>query len=225
MGGDLATMKARIARELRRSDLTTQIGDAITDAIRVYQKQRFRFSESIPTAPVTFMTVPGQAVYDVATQANIKTLFAFDYVLMLVGGVEWPLGRWQPEQLRYYNSGNTMQGQPSWYAYEGNELMLAPVPTNAWQVTIGGHFRVPEPQDDAEKDNPWMTDAERLIRARAKYEIAVHVTRNPTMAVAMSPDPPALNGGTTGAAYREWKALKGEANRVTGTGRIRPVQF
>jgi hypothetical protein len=35
-----------------------------------------------------------------------------------------------------------------------------------------------------------MNAAERLIRSRAKYEIALHVTRNATMVSAMSPDEP-----------------------------------
>jgi hypothetical protein len=73
-------------------------------------------------------------------------------------------------------------------------------------------------------NNPWMTTAERLIRARAKYEIATHVTRNAQMMAAMSPDPP-LPFQAPGAAYREWKQLKSTANKSSGRGIIRPMQF
>mgnify|MGYP003487895577 FL=1 len=41
----LATMKDRIARELRRSNIETQIGEAITTAIDAYQTERFAFAE------------------------------------------------------------------------------------------------------------------------------------------------------------------------------------
>lgn len=224
MADDLATMKARIASELSRSDLGTQIASAINDAIAVYQKERFRFNETVPSAPITFSTVAQQANYGTAANANIGTLFHIDYLLLQIGNDLYYLTRDDPSRLKVYNQVNTMAGQPLWYAVEGNEIILSPVPSNVWTVTIGLFKRVAAPATDNEVGNPWMIDGERLIRARAKYEIAVHVTRNPTMAAAMSPDVPAP-GQPVGAAYREWKSLKGEANRVTSLGRVRAMQF
>lgn len=225
MAGDLAAMKTRIASELSRSNLKDQIALAITDAIAVYQKERFRFSDTIPGAPPTFNTVVDQWIYTSADNAAISTLFNFDYVLVNIGNTIQYLEQWMPKILKLYLQQNTMRGQPTWYAYEGNELMLAPIPSAAYLITLGAFLRVPAPATDVEAGNPWMVDGERLIRARAKFEIATHVTRNPTMMQAMSPDPPERNGGVVGAAWREWKSLKGEANRVTGRGFMRPMQF
>jgi hypothetical protein len=82
----LAQMKTRIAQELRRNDLTTEIANAISTAIAAYQYERFYFNQSsVVNAPAT----------------------------------------------------------------------------------------------DGEPDNPWMTDAEHLIRSRAKLEIWANVLREP----------------------------------------------
>jgi len=99
-------------------------------------------------------------------------------------------------------------------------LILYPVPVSAYKCWIGCHLAMPPPASDTEENNVWMTprNAERLIRCRAKYEIAVHVTRNPTMAQAMSPD----NGET----YRSYMELKREGNKITSTlSRVRPMKF
>jgi hypothetical protein len=112
-----------------------------------------------------------------------------------------------------------------WYAYEGNELILSPVPDTIYTVTMGIFRRVAAPANGSEASNPWMIWAERLIRARAKFEIATHVTRNQEMAVAMSPEPPMQNGGRVGAAWREFRVLKSETNRVVSLGKIRAMPF
>jgi hypothetical protein len=227
MAGDLATMKARIARELARPDLTTQIADAINDAISIYAQERFRFSETSLSAPPTFNTVAGQAVYGPAANANISTMFKVDWVNMAVGGSAiFELIRDTPENLLLYNEqSGFLQGQPSSFAYRGNELLLSPVPDKAYAITLGLFLNVPAPAGDGTTGNPWMTDGELLIRSRAKFEIATHVTRNAGMAQAMSPDAPMENGGVVGASYRAWKMLKGTANRVVARGIIRPMAF
>lgn len=221
----LGGMKARIARELSRSNLTDDIADAISDAISIYQKERFRFSDIIPSAPPTFNTVNGQWIYTSADNPNISSAYHFDYVQMDLGGSTVELVRWNPGELKLYIQQQTMRGQPSWYAYEGNQLLLAPIPPQAYTITLGLFRNVPAPADDIEVDNPWMVDAEKLIRSRAKYELAINKTRNATMAQLMSPHPPVDNGGVLGAAYDAYVTLKAETNRVTRRGRVRPMAF
>lgn len=225
MAGTQGDMKTRIAGELGRSNLTSEIADAITTAISAYQKERFRFSDAVPNAPVTFNTVAGRYIYTSADNANISTLFNFDYVLMTIGASVQQLVQWTPDELKLYIQAQTMAGQPGWYAYEGNQLMLAPVPSDVYPVELGIFKNILAPATDIEAGNPWMTDAELMIRARAKYEIAVHKTRNAVMAQQMSPYPPAENGGVVGAAYGAWRELKRVANRATGLGRVRPMRF
>lgn len=226
----LGEMKARIASELARGNLSTQIASAISTAIRSYQKERFRFNESVPLAPVQLNTIAGQPYYSGALPSAplitaLPTMQKVDYLHILIGNTWQPLDRIQPEEIRLLNFANTQSGQPLSYAIEGETIMLYPTPSEAWPILIAGFFAYPAPADDAEVGNRWMTDGELLIRSRAKYEIALHITRNDKMQLAMSPNAPAPGVTTGHAAYWAWKELKGEANRFTGTGRIRATQF
>lgn len=225
MADDLAAMKARVASELARADLTTQIASAISDAIAIYQKERFRFNETDPSTPVTFNTVASQGVYTSSDNANISTLFNIDYVLLTISNQIIPLTLDTAENLRIYNQVNTMSGQPMWYAYEGNQIILSPVPSDVWPVTLGLFRKLAAPASDAEANNPWMIAAERLIRSRAKFEIATHVTRNAVLADAMSPYPPPSGKSTGHATWWAWRELKAETNRVTSLKRVRAMAF
>lgn len=220
MAWTLLDMKIRIAGEISRSDLLPEIGDAISDAIAAYQSERFRFSGSIPNAPQTFSTVVGQWAYTSVANANIGTLQAIDYVLLNIANSVEALDRVTPEEIKLYNQQNTMSGQPMWFAYEGDQFIISPVPDQAYVITLGTFVTVPAPASDTETNNPWMNLAERLIRARAKYELYTNVVRDPAVAALFSPEP-----GSGGMAYREWKSLKAQTNRVVGRGRIRAMRF
>ena len=210
----LATMVFRIAAELgARFDLAGAPGsssqqrpnaeairNAIGTAMSVYQKQRFRFNELDPANPITFMTIPGQHTYSANECPQLATSYFFDYL-----------------NIQLF----TQFGLPVSYAYEGNTVLLYPVPAAAYEVRLGAHLQIPGPQDDNETDNVWMTQAERLIRCRAKYEIAVHVTRNMPMAQAMSPEP-----GSGGETHRSFQSLKAEGNKITSTrSRVKPMAW
>ncbi len=232
MAGDLQTMRSRIAAELRRSDLVSNpaaspndfVTLAIMDAIAAYQTERFRFSDVDPANPDTFNTVVNRDVYDSNDSAIIGSMHKVDRVYILIGNANQVITVEQPKVLRLYNQQALMVGQPTWYAMEDDKMILSPIPSSVWQVTIEAFRDVAAPASDSEANNPWMTKAERLIRARAKYEIATNVLRNPDLAMTFSPDPPAP-GQKAGEAYRHWKQLKGDTNRITSMGRIRPMPF
>jgi hypothetical protein len=230
----LGTMIFRIAAELgARFDLAGAAGsatqsrpnaeavrNAINTAISTYQKQRFRFNEITPNDPITFMTVAGQAVYGAEDSAYISGHYWLDYLNIQVGNTLMELSKNDPQRQHLNIQQFTQYGLPTSYAYEGDQLILYPVPTDAYRVWIGAHIRIGAPVSDDERNNPWMMPehGELLIRCRAKYEVATHVTRNAAMSQAMSPE----NGET----YRAWRDLKAEGNKVASTrGRIKAMQF
>lgn len=225
MAGTLADMKTRITGDLARSNLASQIADAITTAISQYQKERFRFSDTTPSAVPTFNTVINQWIYTSADNANISTLMNIDYVLMLLGSTLQRLTLVTPQEVRQYNQNGLMHGFPMFYAYEGGQLLISPIPDAVYAMTLDVFRNVAAPASDAEAGNPWMLDGELLIRSRAKFEIATHVTRNTAMQEAMSPYMPPPGKATGHATWYAWKALKGEANRVNSLKRVRAMQF
>jgi len=68
------TMQDRIAREIGRSDLTTQIRDAIQTAIRYYERKRFYFNEF----QASFSASSSQEYYDSADLSQIPNLVEID---------------------------------------------------------------------------------------------------------------------------------------------------
>lgn len=215
MADDLATMKARIADELgQRSDLTSQIAYAISDAIKFYQNERFLFNES---RDITFVTVAGQDFYGTAANAAIPTMQAFDYLILYVGTVPYDLKRKPPIEVELFNQNGLVKGQPTRYAFYNKQIRIGPVPDAVYTIRVAGQITYAAPASDGEANNPWMIDAEKLIRARAKQEILVNVERRD----ATDPELIAIKGEVAEA----FENLKGLTNRLTGTGRVKPMNM
>lgn len=230
-GKSLQTMIARIVGELgQRSDLApggaypTVITDAIFDAVTIYQKERFRFNELSPLTPFVINTVQGQNVYGAPDDARIPLLMKIDWINYLLGNTPCRLERVFPEDVYLAVIPGQQAGPPTSWAWDGQNIVIYPAPPAAsYPLTIGGYLAVAGPTIatiTTDITNPWMNDAEMLIRSRAKYEIALNFTRNAKMVSDMSPDE-----GSGGASERYYDMLKGEANKIRATSRVRPMQF
>lgn len=203
----LTIMKARIASELRRSDLTTQIAAAISTAIAAYEHERFLFSES---REITFPTVAAQDFYDADDLAILGRILKLDYVMAEIGSTFYELDALSPADIERLDSSTTTNtGQPLGYTYYQQQLRLYPIPADAYTMRIGAQVRIAEPASDSETANPWMTTAERLIRSRAKYELYEHVLMDRIKAASFNPEKEA---GPTYDAYRQ---LKRRTNTLT----------
>lgn len=210
----LAVMKDRIAREVRRaSTMTTEIAEAISTAIQAYQDERFHFNESRST---TFSTVAGQEFYDGDDESDLDLLIKIDYVNILIGSTVFTLSPDIPATIESAANDATATGQPGWYVYYGRQLRLYPNPASVYTVRVAGLYKLPEPASDAATGNFWMTDAERLIRSRAKMELALHVLRDMELAQSM--------GEATTEALNQ---LKRWTNKLTqrGDGRVAPMNY
>lgn len=211
MANDLAQMKARILDEIDRADLVSQTAYAITDAITFYQPERFIFNES---RDITFNTVAAQEFYGKADNAAIPTMWSFDYLVLYLGGIPWPIKRRTPEYVEFANNNGLVTGQPYNYAWYNKQIRLGPVPDNAYIIRVAGRITYAAPASDAEANNPWMIDAEKLIRCRAKYELALNIIKDTEMAQVMAAQ-----------VQEAYDQLKGITNRQTGTGVVTPTSF
>ena len=227
MAGTLLDMRTRIIAEMQRDELTSdQVNSAIFDAIYAYQADRLRFMETNIDAEPTFNTVISRATYTSADLPELGTLFAIDYLTFTdSSGTNFVITRDRPLDVKLGNQDPNMMGQPQSFAYKGSALTLYPIPNQVWAVAIASHECIAPPASDGEANNPWMVDAERLIRARAKFNLAMNVTRNLKLMALMSPDTPAENGGVVGESYRAWKDMKRRSNKPRGTGRVAAMQW
>lgn len=179
----LAALKAEIADDLARSDLTSQIAAAVTNAIRHYNGRRFYFNEQ---RSATFTTADGQARYSSADDADIPLVFRLDGVFLEdSSGQSTELERCDPVEIETLLDNSAASGEPLSYAYYGQTFALHPIPDAAYTVRLMGHIAKAAPATDGETGNVWMTEAYELIRCRAKAYLYLHVLRNPEMSGLM----------------------------------------
>ena len=204
----LATMRARIASELRRSDITTQIADAITTAIAAYETD---FGAKMQSRSLTVTTVAGTERYS----SGLSTLLRIDWVKCQVGDHVFDLDYMSPQDMESASTNGTSSGQPGHYTWFAENLQLYPVPDAVYTVRIGGLVIVAAPASDSEADNAWMTTYERLIRCRAKWELATHVLRDPVLKADME------------MATMEAKSqfIRRANNKTRGSGRVVPMMM
>lgn len=177
----LSVMKARIATEIRRP-LTSDIASAITTAIEAYQEETFFFNEF----RMEFAAVASQEFYDEDDDADIGNLTRLDYMKLVYGDQIFDVKEKDPSVMEMLSQNATNVSQPLYYCRYAQSIRLYPVPDQVYTIRLGGEKIVAAPASDGETDNPWMTHAERLIRARAKWELAIHRTYDDKMATRMS---------------------------------------
>ena len=173
---NLGDLKALIAQDLRRSNLTNEIAEAIPDAIRDHDTERFWWNETYPQ-PYTLTVSPGGGapgtgfptntgaqgdLYFLGPQGQVQEFVKIDMVRALIPGVWYTVKAidWTPLEFFYSTLSN---GQPSWWAYRDNYLRIYPLPSQAYPLRIFGQFRLPPLVNDTDS-NAWTDQGRNLIR-------------------------------------------------------------
>lgn len=201
-------MVNKIASDMQRSDLKTQIGTAINRAIRYYyDKDPFYFNE----ATATFTTTQGQKIYT-PSDTNITDIAKILQVEIEINpSTNISLTPRTFQYIQDVNINNT-QGQPFDYAYYNESFYIYPVPDNTYTITV---FYNNEFQElSGAESNAFTTDAEDLIEARARWSLYKAVIRNKDAALdAKEQETDALQAIRTATARR------------VSTGKVRPIKF
>lgn len=208
----LATMKSRIADELSRTDLTSQIATAINDAIALYQPKRFYFNETNANG-LQFTTVASQETYDKNDLASLEYLYDVDDVFVIVGVNRFRVKRIDPTTFNI-NRMPYFIGQPYQYMWNNRQFSFTPIPNDAYTMIILGFYKFAAPASDSETDNVWMTDAERMIRQCAKRMLYQDILLDADAAAACL-------AGEEEAFY----SLRNTSNSMSRTGSIEPMRF
>lgn len=176
MANDLAAMKNRIADELGRDDLASQIALAIADGISLIQNERFYFNER---RDVTISTVANQEFYTAGDNGfDLTTVLKFDYAKLILNAYPYTLPPLHPDEMERLSREGTSTGQPLYYCWYGEQFRVWPVPTQVYSIRLGVQYSVSAPASDAEPNNAWMTKAEMAVRSRAKAELYFHVIKD-----------------------------------------------
>lgn len=205
-----AQLKALIADDLMRSDLTTQINQAVLDAVEDEERSRFYFNERRDTP--AFTTVAGQEIYTASDDADIATIVHIDSLVLIRDSVAQP-----PMTARTENwineRGDDVTGAPTAFSYLAKRIRLYPIPDAAYQVYMTGQIRLAALSADGDT-NAWTTDAQQLIRAAAKAKLYRDVIQDFDRAERMTVE-----------AMRQRAFLLGETTNRGGRRRLKATVF
>ena len=205
-------LKAEIAVDLRRSDLTTNIATAISAAIRHWQTERFYFNESRLS---TFATVSTQSIYTTSDDTDIPKWIEIDYVKLVDSdGQVYTLCRLSPEEMESLLYTGAASGRPDSYSYFEESFRLHPIPDAVYTIRPVGLIRKAEPASDGEASNVWMTEAYDLIRLEAEERIYKNVLVDLERAAVVE-----------GSKRDALSQLYAASSKKTATGQITPTQF
>lgn len=209
----LTVLKAKIADDLARDDLTTQIADAITQAIDFYKEERLFWMD---TRAETFATVAAQSAYDGDDDAAIPLFIKIDAMMLQdSGGIEYgPLNRIDQRVMEQLLDDSASSSRPDSWSWYNDTIYFHPIPDDVYTARPMGQIEVAAPSSDAETGNKWMSKGLELIRCKAKAYIFLHTVKDPNQAVAME-----------AAAQSELAKLRRDTSKRTATGRIIPTQF
>lgn len=159
-----AIMKARIADDLARSDLTSQIAQEILSAVKFYERHRFYFNTRVSD---TFSLVANQEYYGSSDLAAIPNLITIDDMYVTVSSVRYHVLQVPFDDIAAAQSGLIVRDPPFQFAYYAQQIRMFPIPSSARTVTMADLYRLTALSADSDS-NAWTTDAEELIRNRAE---------------------------------------------------------
>ena len=207
----LATLKAEIASDLYRDDLTSDIATKITSAIRYYNRQRFYWN-TLTTS--TFPLVVSQSKYDASDAAFIANIVRIDALFLETDDARTELGRVSPIAIETALGANPDDGEPSEFCYADQAIRFDVGADDTYDVIVHGVIAVAGPATDDEANNPWMIEGYDLIKHRALamlYAESLHDTEMGNVHKSLEAD--------------ELNTIVGETNLRSGTGELTPTEF
>jgi hypothetical protein len=173
---DFGTMVTRIENEIHRTNIRSQVRSAIKSAIAHYEQDKPFYwnderSEATTVVSQRYMPLPTDFVDFLGT-----------YPLQItVNQSTYPLNRRSWDYLQLIDLDNVVgEGIPFDWAYGDQQIRLYPVPQAAYELRLFYKKRLAELSNDSDT-NEWTQPAggERLIRARAKWDLYANVIHQP----------------------------------------------
>jgi hypothetical protein len=201
-----------IADDLDRSDLSSQITNAVNAAIRAYRFERLTFNESYRVTATLSISLATLALSDVTPRfRRIDRIrlqrAAGDYLDLYKRDYGWIMARQDVPTV----------AQPVEYCVYNNTIHFDSVADDSYTLLMDGIADTGTGSSGtftAQSSAAWFNEGRQLVRHRAKREIYAHVLKDIELAsVAKGAEDDAL------------RILKAEQSEQNGTGYIRPTEF
>lgn len=218
--GTYSQLQYRIADELggRTELLSPSTGEvlspiqlAILDAISSNEDDRFYFNEYRTAS--AFSTVVGQEFYTSADWADIATIQHIDKLSILISQNRYWMYPRTEQYMEDISMNTSWQGQPVDYSYYNFRLRFYPIPDGVYPVNVLGTKKFAA-LSDASDTNVWTTEAEQLIRLKAKQYLYRDTILDAEKAAMMEM-----------GAQEQYKLLKGATFKKSATLKFQPTTF
>lgn len=174
------TIKTRIADDLARSDLTSQIATAVLNAIKFYERKRFYWNTRLTD---TFALVANQEYYGSAALSSIPNLITIDDMYVTVDSIRYHVTPAPFSIIAGAQDGLLTRDPPYRYAYHAQQIRMFPIPAAVRTVTMATHYRLTALSSDSDT-NGWTDEAEDLIVRRAEWDLYTYTVKDAESAQA-----------------------------------------
>lgn len=198
-----ADLKTLVAQDIKRSDLTSEISTAVLSAVQDHSVERFWFNEVRNFTAI--LTTGSSGEYAITPSSTVQEFVKIDWVRVQIGSQWTRLDRIDADNMEELRS-TTTTGQPAWWTFYQEHLIVNPEPSSSYSARIAGHVRFVALSADADT-NAWTNAAKDLIRYSALKRVLAFPVRNAEAAL-----------GAATMEAQQLDALRRETDRRKRTG-------
>jgi len=215
-----ADMITRIQTEVLGKIDTTNIKNAIQDAIAEFERESFYFNDlryySVTGSTSTLTTVSGKEFYSQDDLPILTNMPHISKVLVLAFNNRYSLVSRTRQWIDDQSLSTSWNGLPTDWCWQSNSLRLYPIPNGSYPLILDATIRFAPLSADADY-NCWTNEAERLIRMEAKRILWKEYLLNDERAASLEQEIRGMPG-----KMGELGRLKAESlRRAGGPGRLR----
>ena len=211
----LQSVRERVADQLARSDLSSQITTEIQAAIRRYNRRPRSFTEArggVITAvanegfysTIDFSGAAGSMATTALTAYPVRDVVSFSYIRG--SSDDYEVERIDYRTFERLRDNTTPGSFPTFYAVYADQVCFWPYPTSAQTFTVSAVIKPPVPTQDSE-GSVWFDKAEELIVERASEMVALKYLKDPEESAMYGAD-----------RVAEESEILAESNRSRSTG-------
>ena len=203
----LAQLRSRIADDLDRDDMSTQIDKAVNRAISHYGMSRFWFNE----ATGTFSTVASQENY--GTGDGIPSdILEVDYLTVTSGSDKLEVEQRDYKFLQQINP-DAGTGLPIYFAWFQENIYFYPVPDAVYTITVSYLQNYSDLSADGDS-NDFSNNADELIENYSLRWIYSRVLKDPEQALIANQ-----------LEQSAFSSLQAKTTNLISDGSLRPTEF
>lgn len=168
----ITELKAKIADDINRTDLTSQISDAVQQAVDFYSVEALWFQEE----RASNTTEQGEPLYELPEDfLSLHTLY------VTVNSAKYPLNQMQMAQFEARHIDDSLEGEPTDFTIYDQQIKLGPTPDAEYLLTMH-YLRFIDPPSSG-MNNYTERLLGQLINARAKHILYADTIRDPSEAL------------------------------------------